>query len=270
MLEFSKTNVALGEMQAHLASVAGIAYLNYDETTLQVYLDEEPDQAKIDEITALVDSYTAGDMTVRLYDYVADKQKYGYGPTQAPLLFGIELAPLHKDKEHAQIWQGDIQEITYYAAVSSSGVYTTPVVRRTYTITYNAMHIHVDDKFEWYRRDGSLHPDSHTIPIDYFGQRWLSWLERKRGQIIDWLRYHVAAAMIYNLPFDGFDSVADVMIEGGAFFQQYGVEISSYVGGYAQALPEAIQADARAWLELPWPGSALTIREKFQEQLIYT
>ena len=282
-LEFALETADLSELASTLSAFESFSHLgHYEQWTtpedpetprelvgkfLQVVFSQDVSQAIQDQVSSIISSYTPGSKIVRIHDYVTIP---GSKLTDPPLLFDIGLAPLHKDKNNATINQGDILEITYYGEVDANGAHTVPVVKRSYEITYSAMSVHVIDKFEWYCRDGSLHPTSREIPIEYFGQRWLDWLEQKRSQIIKWLRYHVAAAMIYNLPFDGFDSISDVMIEGGIFFQEYGSQISSYIGGYSQAFPQAVQSDTRAWLDLPWPGSSLTIREKFQEQLVYT
>lgn len=207
---------------------------------------------------------------VRLYDYA---QIQG-DPAQPPTEYDFGLAPLHKHV--ADVWQGDQRLIVYYAEPT----HETPVVQRAFAVEYldGPPRVQVTETISWYCNDGSLHPTTKQLLRVYAGQRWLDWLEGKRRQIVEWLRWHVAAAMIANLqatgPFEGgigtISDLGGVMAEGGAFFGEYGALISAYVGGYAQAFPQAVAADSRPWLDLPWPGEQMTIRDKFAEQLIYT
>lgn len=193
-----------------------------------------------------------------------------------PMEYDIGLAPLHKRVE--TVWQGDQTLVRYYAEPS----YTTPVCQRSFAVTYpddSPPRVEVVETLAWYRQDGSLHPTTKTLMRVYDGQRWLDWLEGKRKQIIEWLRYHVAAAMLANLMGSGslagsqgtITDLSGVMAEGGRFFSVYSPAISGYIGGYAQAFPEAVASTSDwPWLDLPWPGEqGQTIRSKFAEQLIY-
>ena len=195
---------------------------------------------------------------------------------EPPTEYDIGLAPLHKRVE--TVWQGDQTLIRYYADQG----YTTPVCQRSFAVSYpddSPPRVEVVETLAWYRQDGSLHPTTKVVTRVYDGQRWLDWLEGKRKQIVEWLRYHVAEAMLVNLVGAGtiagsqgtITDLAGVMAEGGRFFAAYSAPISGYVGGYAQAFPEAVASTSDwPWLDLPWPGEpGQTIRSKFTEQLIY-
>jgi len=196
---------------------------------------------------------------------------------QPPLEYDLGLAPLHKNVE--TVWQGDQVLIRYYAEPS----YSTPVCQRDFEIAYpadNPPRVEVIETISWYRQDGSLHPTIKTLRRTYDGQRWLNWLAAKRQQIVEWLRYHVAEAMIGNVMVTGsirgsdgpIADLAGVMAEGGKFFATFAPSISAYIGGYAQTFPQAVASTTDwPWLDLPWPGeNEMTIRGKFAEQLIYT
>jgi hypothetical protein len=193
------------------------------------------------------------------------------------LEYDIGMAPLHKRVE--TVWQGDQTMIRYYA----ESTYVTPVCQREFVVSYpedNPPRVEVVETISWYRQDGSLHPTTKILTRRYDGQRWLDWLEGKRKQIVEWLRYHVAEAMSVNLMGSGSipgsqGTIADlggVMAEGGRFFAAFSAPISGYVGGYAQAFPEAVASTTDwPWLDLTWPGEVdMTIRGKFAQQLIYT
>ena len=209
----------------------------------------------------------------RIYDLVSSLTR----SEDPPLEYDIGLAPVHKRVE--TVWRGDQTLIRYYAEPS----YTTPVCQRSFAVSYpddSPPRVEVVEELAWYCQDGSLHPTTKTLTRVYDGQRWLDWLEGKRKQIIEWLRYNVAAAMLGNLMQVGnipgsqgdITDLSGVMSEGGRFFATFSASISGYIGGYAQAFPEAVASSQDwPWLDLPWPGEqGQTIRGKFAEQLIYT
>ncbi len=196
----------------------------------------------------------------RIYEYLDGYNLFQQ--TQPPLDVDWTTAcrvELHKRVDRT--WQGDQLEIGYYAEPE----YQTPVVRRLFEIEYRQASVHVVERIQWAIGDG-WHDVEKILERQYSGQRWLDWLESKRAQIIKWLRWNVAYAMMV-----GGLSQAETMTLGPEFFAEHGTKISAYVAGYAQDFPRAVESDSRTWLDLPWPGEqGMTIRKKFIQQLIYT
>lgn len=174
-------------------------------------------------------------------------------------------------KTNTTVHQGDILQSIYYARVGSDGKPADPVVQWDTVVEYSATHIDAYETISWYLNNGQLHPATKKLHQRYSDQRWLDWLEGKRSQIIAWLRWNVAKAMIYNLVIhgDGTWDVGKVMDEGAGFFKEFGMGIATYISGNDRTVLTAIQADNRTWLDGMWPGASMTIRQKFHEQMEY-
>lgn len=174
-------------------------------------------------------------------------------------------------KVNTVVHQGDILQTIYYARVGADGLPCDPVVQWDTVVEYSATHIDAFETISWYLNNGQLHPDTKNLHQRYSDQRWLDWLEGKRSQIIAWLRWNVAKAMIYNLVMhgDGSWTVGRVMDEGAGFFKEFGPGIATYISGNDRSVLVAIQADERTWLDGMWPGTSITIRHKFHEQMEY-
>ena len=173
-------------------------------------------------------------------------------------------------KINTSVHQGDILQTKYYDRIDA-GVPQDPVVQWDTRIVYNNTSVDAYETISWFLKNGQIHPQTKNLHQTYGGQRWLDWLEGKRSQIIAWLRWNVAAAMIYNLVQhgDGTWDIVRVMTEGAGFFKQYGLELATYISGNDRTVLGAIAADPRTWLDGIWPGSTMTIRQKFQEQMAY-
>jgi hypothetical protein len=175
-------------------------------------------------------------------------------------------------KINVNVWQGDILQTRYYDRIDDHGLPQDPVVQWDTRIVYNNTSVDAYETISWVLKNGQLHPTTKNLHQTYIGQRWLDWLEGKRGQIIAWLRWNVAAAMIYNLVKhgDGTWDIAAVMAEGARFFRQHGQEIATYISGNDRTVLASIGLDPRLWLNGPWPQTpTMTIRQKFQEQMAY-
>ena len=267
--------VNLDELQAPLLGVPHYSHLNYSGSQLEIVLLDDPglsDQVYTDakvSTDAIVSSYVYGAHQTRLWDYVDN-----------PPSTRILLAPVDIDftiavnrefhKVTTNVWKGDILEQIFYAEFDvQTQSYSVPVVKRTYEITYHpeTLMIHVIETLAWYRRDGSLHPTTKAMHRYYTGQRYWVWWQGKREQTIEWLRHNVAMAMVANLLPQGW-TMDQIVAEGHAFYDDHGSNIYAYTSGGGTGLRDAVTADTRTWLDLPWPWNpAMTIREKFLEQI---
>lgn len=175
---------------------------------------------------------------------------------------------LHKD--NTVVWQGDILQTVYYAHLDpQTGVHGDPVIQWDTEVEYLPQAVRVVDHIGWVMENGEVHPSRKRLEKLYLGQRWLDWLEGKRVQIIAWLRFNVARAMMRALLPKGW-TVSQIMETGGAFFGEFQNQISSYQAGYDQAFVEAVKTSNHEWLDEMWYDDSMTIREKFDEQLVYT
>ncbi len=173
-------------------------------------------------------------------------------------------------KKNTIIWQGDILQTIYYASLNpETNVYSDPVIQWDTTVEYLPQVVKVVDRISWVMENGEIHPIPKVLNKLYLEQRWLDWLEGKRIQIIAWLRFNVAAAMMYALIPKGWD-VSQIMQVGGEFFGKFISQINSYESGYDQAFVEVVRTTTEyEWLDELWPDGTMTIRQKFEEQLVY-
>jgi len=244
---------------------------NYSDPVLCLDFSSQPNSSVLVEAASRIDSYVRGSLYVRLWDYVDDAHMSGYGHLEAPIAIDFTVLPNREfHKVTTNVWKGDILEQIFYAEFDEqTQAHSTPVVRRSYSISYNpaALLIHVTETLAWYRRDGSLHPTTKTMHRYYNGQRYWVWWQGKREQTIEWLRHNVAMAMIANLLPQGW-TIDQIVAEGHVFYDRHGGNIYAFTSGGGDGLSESISTDPRSWLDLPWPWNpAMTIREKFLEQI---
>lgn len=261
------------ELLLLLQGVPLFVSFTYDDPVMVVEFSEFASAEIRNQVQAVVDNYQAGLLYIRLWDYVDPSTAVasGYNRLKAPLDVDFAVVPTREfHKVTTSVWKGDILEQVFYAEFDEQTQQVSiPVVRRTYEIDYHpaSLMIHVCETLAWYRRDGSLHPETKQMHRYYTGQRYWVWWQRKREQTIDWLRHNVAMAMAANLLPQGW-TMDQIVAEGQAFYDDHGANIYAYTSGGGTGLYTAISNDLRTWLDLPWPWEpTMSIREKFLEQI---